>query len=253
MKTKMNWGLLIFFLLAAFTAGNYGFPGCHDPCSVSSDCSSEAQYCRHPEGECEARGLCFERPEACPKHLDPVCGCDGVTYGNPCFAAMAGVSVDYWGECEGAVCYSHEDCCSYRQYCGFPDGECDAPGTCEFRPDVCPGYWEPVCGCDGTTYYNQCLAAMDGISIDYYGDCETTECFSDEDCLSTGQFDSYCHFPDRTCEGPGQCAERPRECPSTWEPVCGCDGQTYENHCFSAAAGVSVAYEGACLTEGLLQ
>jgi hypothetical protein len=48
---------------------------------------------------CGAFGECTERPQDCPPVSDPVCGCDGTTYGNACEAAVAGVSVEFDGMC----------------------------------------------------------------------------------------------------------------------------------------------------------
>jgi hypothetical protein len=68
------------------------------PCSGSADCAPDA-YCERPVGACDDAGTCVPRPDVCTALWAPVCGCDGVTYGNDCEAARAGASVRHDGEC----------------------------------------------------------------------------------------------------------------------------------------------------------
>jgi hypothetical protein len=36
---------------------------------------------------------------------------------------------------------------------------------------MCPDIWAPVCGCDGNTYANGCVAAGARINVAYEGEC----------------------------------------------------------------------------------
>jgi len=53
----------------------------------------EDQFCSRPDGVCDplSLGICADVPSDCPSVVDPVCGCDGVTYSNSCYADVAGV------------------------------------------------------------------------------------------------------------------------------------------------------------------
>jgi len=92
----MKWGTsictiaVVLLLVAAAEA--------EDLCYSNTDCSQD-DYCNKADGDCYGQGTCSKKPVGCYHIWYPVCGCDGATYENACYAAMAGVNVEYDGEC----------------------------------------------------------------------------------------------------------------------------------------------------------
>ena len=68
--------------------------------------------------------------------------------------------------------------CGEDEFCAFPAtancGRADHPGVCTRRPDACITLYNPVCGCDGTTYSNSCTAASAGVSVETDGECASS-------------------------------------------------------------------------------
>ncbi len=73
----------------------------------------------------------------------------------------------------------------------------------------CPTDYEPVCGCDGVTYLNECVAQ------NYYGVTNWTPGPCPDVCIEDGLINTGV------------------ACTQQYDPVCGCDGVTYTNACIA--------------------
>jgi hypothetical protein len=132
--------------------GKFGDP----PCPKGQLCDPNGGQC----GETEAEGVCVMMPDkVCPNDKRPTCGCDGKTYGSDCLRQKAGVMKAHLGACKE----SPEDCgftgCAKGYFCDRAAGKCggaDIEGVCVKLDGICLEVEEPVCGCDGKTYGNDC-------------------------------------------------------------------------------------------------
>lgn len=191
-------------------------------------------------------GTCAQRPDpqSCStKPTREVCGCDGNTYANQCYAAAAGVTVNHTGPCIPPPCTPGIDPgCACPGDC-LPDQvdvACGPEVKCVERPETCSEQDAPVCGCNGITYHNECIALQNGVGVWLEGPCP---------CGRSGE----CSYPDQVCTRCRQdatCIDRPTNCSADPDAVCGCDGQTYRNECIALQHGVEMDYEGPCRCGG---
>ena len=169
-------------------------------CAGPSDLAcAKGSYCNSiVRGRCpgpSSFGVCAKKPDLCTDLFAPVCGCDGQTYSNSCFAAAVGVAVEHAGACAVAT----GPACG-----GFAGTPCPGIGRCVD---------DPTDNCDPAAGGNDCIGICSCIEniackLGTHFDSDPNVCSCVPDAPRGPQCGGFAGIP---CPGMGRCVDDPTD------------------------------------------
>lgn len=204
---------------------------------IASKCNVEiASY-----GKCPIKRT-SPKPEMCDivakkcmasRIYSPVCGVNGQTFNNQDVAKCCDVEIAKYCKCEQESCMMND----FMIDNGFSPPEPEEPEEEEPEEKLCQCtrhlFW--VCGDDGKTYGNECLAACEDAEI-------VKNCRCEDECESLLEED-YEYDPELE---PRE-SSKPKMCPCgrDYRPVCS-SGQEFSNQCLAECEGLEVTHQCKC-------
>ncbi|XP_012935696.1 reversion-inducing cysteine-rich protein with Kazal motifs [Aplysia californica] len=197
-------------------------PSSQEECHLACQCSSRGKIENCKSLTCLRRDSCLLGHENRKEHGDHF-----LVDGNPC------------------VCQSGKLLCA-RRSCQ-PDARSPLYTG---MPGNCPTDYHPVCGTNGKTYPNTCIAKCAGVT---YNTCDNGDICSHKPCPSGFRCvprPQVClnDLTGRICPQ-FQCVDDTDQCnPHHHEPACSTRGEEFTNLCLLFSHGQTLAYRGHCQT-----
>lgn len=239
--------------------GDPGDPGsCGGTTSVAcvEQCGAdelEKPICVDGLWTCPAGTVSLQSCNECPPIPFGCCQSDGSLAEGSCIDGQ-------WVCPAGAVAYGSPGCsppdvcaatllCPAGQYCDVADFTCGTEttaGTCLASPEECTPTFDPVCGCNGLVYDNECTAAAVGVDISVTQACPTPSAMFDcgprfcnlgtEICRQTIAASEPGSPTTWACEpAPASCVNSCSGCEDVCDPCPGCT-----ESCSESVGGVTV-------------